>query len=146
MKILVYRASQGGIEVAPPSATGALILEPPVQLQYIRKGRPGVARRMAAEAAEGGAERAQDARRTLAAALQEHQTAPLAALRLAAGLSQAQVTELTQIMQPQLSRLENGRTPNPGTDTVNKLCRAYGVDQNTFAAALRETLEQQAGE
>lgn len=68
--------------------------------------------------------------------------APLAALRLRAGLSQDDVFKLTGLQQPQLSRLENGKTPNPQFDTIQKLAKLYGVSLEAVSDALIQTASQ----
>ncbi|WP_216352734.1 helix-turn-helix domain-containing protein [Paraburkholderia phenazinium] len=51
----------------------------------------------------------------------------LAAMRLAAGLSQTQLAEKTGILQPQIARLEAGAIANAGAKTIRKLREALGV-------------------
>lgn len=62
----------------------------------------------------------------LAAALQHDQILHLSALRLAAGLTQAELAARVGMTQPQLSRLESGRQRDVLLSTLQRLARALG--------------------
>lgn len=57
------------------------------------------------------------------------------ALRLAAGLSQAQLANAVGTSQPRIARIEAG-TEKPGLDMLRRLRDALNIDMNTLDAAL----------
>ena len=67
-----------------------------------------------------------EAKRKLGNILAADGLVPLAALRLQRGLSQQQLSDLTGIQQPQLSRIESGLHDIKAT-TAEKLAKALGV-------------------
>jgi transcriptional regulator with XRE-family HTH domain len=91
---------------------------------------------------EAGVEALRTARRALGDVLAQDGLSPLAAARLKAGLSQDDVYRRTGIMQPQLSRLENGRTPQPSAGTIEMLAAAYILSMEEVMTALRLTVQR----
>ena len=80
------------------------------------------------------AEHLTEARRNLAAELYADEPETLSALRLAAGLSQAQLAERADTHQPYIVRLERGQA-DPSTDMIARLAHALGVnDEQAFRA------------
>lgn len=77
------------------------------------------------------------ARQRLANRVGQGAPATLRELRLAAGLSQSQLAELTETSQPRIARLEAGRE-EPGLSTLRKLARALKTDINTVANVFHE--------
>lgn len=67
----------------------------------------------------------------------EHRT--LAALRLAAGLSQRQLGQRCSLGQQHISRYESGKH-KPSLDTAHGMARALGVDLDTYFAAWQATV------
>ena len=75
-----------------------------------------------------------EARRNLATELYADEPETLSALRLAAGLSQAQLAERADTHQPYIARLERGQA-DPSTDMIARLAHALGVnDEQAFRA------------
>lgn len=76
--------------------------------------------------------------------------------RRRAGLTQAQLAELTGVAQPAIARIESGRV-QPGVDTLARLLRACGwdlelmpragtgVDRTVMRELLRLTPEERLG-
>ena len=62
----------------------------------------------------------------------------LARLRDASKLRQVDVAAITGISQVELSRIENGKYPGLGIDTLERLCRALNVTVKEFFASLPE--------
>lgn len=69
-----------------------------------------------------------------------HDIAPLAALRLKVGLSQAELAQRTGIRQPHLSRLENGRHATASVETLTRLAQALGVSLDEVNDAFQRTV------
>lgn len=69
-----------------------------------------------------------------------HEIAPLASLRLKAGLSQADLAQRAGIRQPHLSRLENGHHATASADTLTRLAQALGVSLDEVNDALQRTV------
>lgn len=88
------------------------------------------------EADPGMAERMRNARREMALSAYADEPDTLSALRLAAGLSQKQLAELTETSQPHIARIEGGQT-DPSTDVVARLARALEIDEATAFRAIR---------
>ena len=143
MKIAVYRASLGATEVVlVPQVT--TLTSQGLRTPRAQAERPGgERRRRMAATADGRAELAQG-RQAVAEAMAEYlvDIAPLASLRMAAGLSQADVFDRVGILQPQLSRLENGRTREPSASTVERLADLYNVSMETVFQAIRKGCER----
>jgi DNA-binding Xre family transcriptional regulator len=78
------------------------------------------------------------ARHSLSGALAAHNLAPVAALRLRAGLSQKELCERSGIPQPHLSRLENGHVPMPDVGTLRKLALALDTSIEEVMAAFHQ--------
>lgn len=76
-----------------------------------------------------------DARRSMAATVYADETS-LSALRLRAGLSQAQLASRAGTSQSHIARIEAGTT-DPGTDLVVRLAEAMQVDAATAFNAVR---------
>lgn len=53
--------------------------------------------------------------------------------RIAAGLTQRQLSELSRVDQQTISRLESGRVMRPSYETVVRLCRVLKVDPQAIA-------------
>jgi transcriptional regulator with XRE-family HTH domain len=60
--------------------------------------------------------------------------AALRASRRAAGLSQRELAERTQLDFSYISKLENGRLPPPSADTVLAICRVLGIPAEDLLA------------
>jgi ribosome-binding protein aMBF1 (putative translation factor) len=86
------------------------------------------------EANPEDARRLKDANKWVAAKFYEAKEPTLAALRLAAGLSQRGLAAATGFEQSHISRYESGRIV-PGTDIGSKLARALGVTLDEFEQA-----------
>lgn len=68
---------------------------------------------------------------------------PLAALRLASGLSQAELGEKMNMKQPNIARLE--KTPgDPSLSTLQKLAEVLGVNIGEVIAAVESTNKAEA--
>jgi DNA-binding Xre family transcriptional regulator len=100
-------------------------------------GRPVSLRRAALLQTDEGRAKIAGARHSLSNALSAYGAAPVAALRLRAGLSQKELCEKTGILQPHLSRLENGHVPMPEVATLHKLAEALHVSLDEVTAAFR---------
>jgi DNA-binding XRE family transcriptional regulator len=68
---------------------------------------------------------------------------PLSALRLAAGLSQAELAEKMEMVQPNIARLEK-RPGDPSLSTLQKLAIVLGVDIREVIAAVEATNKAEA--
>lgn len=77
-----------------------------------------------------------EARQNLAVELYADEPETLSALRLAAGLSQAQLAERVGTYQPYIVRLERGQA-DPSTDMIARLARALGVDDEQAFRSVR---------
>jgi DNA-binding Xre family transcriptional regulator len=84
------------------------------------------------------------ARLALGHAMGVHDIAPLASLRLKAGLSQADLAQRTGIRQPHLSRLENGHHATVSADTLTRLAQALGVSLDEVNDALQRTVPRRS--
>lgn len=76
------------------------------------------------------------ARRQLATTIYQDEPETLSALRLAAGLSQAQLAKLVQTSQPHIARIERGTT-DPGTEMIARIASALGIDEIIAFRAVR---------
>ena len=76
------------------------------------------------------------ARRQLASTLYKDEPETLSALRLAAGLSQAQLAKLVETSQPHVARIERGVT-DPGTEMIARIAHALNIDEITAFRAIR---------
>jgi predicted transcriptional regulator len=81
----------------------------------------------------------QQARKSLAETLYADEPETLSALRLAAGLSQAQLAEKAYTSQPHIARIERGQT-DPGTDLIARIAAALGEDDMRVYRAIRNQL------
>src|SRR3990172_5617523 len=79
------------------------------------------------------------ARRDIAATLYADEPETLSALRLAAGLSQAQLAARADTTQPYIARVERGQT-DPGTDMRARSAQALGADEAHTFRAIRNQL------
>lgn len=75
-------------------------------------------------------------RRNLGATMYADEPETFSALRLAAGLSQAKLAELSHTSQPHIARIEGGIT-DPGTDVIAKIANALGVNDQVAFKAIR---------
>lgn len=80
------------------------------------------------------------ARRELSTSLYSDERETLSALRLAAGLSQAQLAAAAFTSQPHIARIERGQT-DPGTDVIARVARALGIAETRAYLAIRRQLE-----
>jgi len=120
--------------------SGGLVVTPHVEA--LPGARPRAQRRAQLLATEEGAALAGAVRQQLADAIGPHDIAPMAALRLRAGLSQEQLAALTGIAQPHLSRIENGRSESLTTNTLNKLAEALIADVGDVSRAFDATVQR----
>jgi hypothetical protein len=139
MRVSAFRLSPGSTEATevPRTLTGYVVAKPLKQ-----RVRPGAAARRELAATPEGEAAVRAARRVLGEMLAQDDLSALAAVRLKAGLSQDDVYRRTGIMQPQLSRLENGRTPQPSAGTVEMLAAAYDVSMEEIMNALRLSVQR----
>lgn len=79
------------------------------------------------------------ARERLANTLYADEPETLSALRLAAGLSQAQLAVKVSTSQPHIARIEKGQT-DPSTDVIARIAQALGVDEARVYGAIRNQL------
>jgi ribosome-binding protein aMBF1 (putative translation factor) len=79
------------------------------------------------------------ARQKLAAELYSDEPETLSALRLASGLSQAQLAARASTTQPYIAKIEAGRT-DPSTDMIARIAQALGVDETLAYRAIRNQL------
>ncbi|MBL8446727.1 MAG: helix-turn-helix transcriptional regulator [Zoogloeaceae bacterium] len=86
-----------------------------------------------------------EARREMAATVYADEVESLSALRLRAGLSQAQLAARMNTSQSYVARVESGTT-DPGTDTVSRMAEALGVDEGVAFKAVRYQRETRGGE
>lgn len=125
----------GGAE--QPTWSGATVFRP---AQPSRRGAR--VRNAALEAyrkTPEGQESARQAKRSLANALERAKLAPMAALRLRAGLSQQELSERSGLKQPHISRLENGQPGSMSNDTLKRLADALGVSMDDVNLAFQAT-------
>lgn len=80
------------------------------------------------------------ARKNLASEMYSDEPETLCALRLGAGLSQAQLAKLVETSQPHIARIEKGVT-DPGTDIISRIALALGVDEVRAFRAVRLQLK-----
>lgn len=91
------------------------------------------------ESDAGMAQHMAKARQDMAATLYADEPDTLSALRLAAGLSQAQLAARAQTTQPYIARIERGQT-DPSTDLIARIAQALGVDEAHTFRAIRNQL------
>ena len=117
-------------------------LLPTVRLQpaatEVRTGRPASRRRQALLQTQAGQAMHQRALKDLGDALDQHGVAPLAALRMRHGLTQKALCDASGLPQPHLSRLENGKVPNPDSATLERLAAALGVTMDEVMKAIQK--------
>ena len=77
-----------------------------------------------------------NARRNLAASMYADELETLSAVRLAAGLSQAQLAVLAQTTQPYIARIERGKL-DPSTDMIARIAQALGTSEDATFRAIR---------
>ncbi|MBI4696154.1 MAG: helix-turn-helix domain-containing protein [Gammaproteobacteria bacterium] len=82
------------------------------------------------------AELVAEARRKLSRELDSIEPESLASLRLAAGLSQAQLAARVGTSQPHIARIEMGKT-DPGTDLIARIAEALEQNASRIFAAVR---------
>lgn len=75
----------------------------------------------------------------MAATLYADESETLSALRLAAGLSQAQLAARACTTQPYIAKIERGQT-DPGTDIIARIAQALGVDEAHTFRVIRNQL------
>lgn len=80
------------------------------------------------------------ARKHLASEMYSDEPDTLSALRLGAGLSQAQLAKLVETSQPHIARIEKGVT-DPGTDMISRIATALGIDEVRAFRAVRLQLQ-----
>lgn len=68
---------------------------------------------------------------------------PLSSLRLAAGLSQAELADKMDMQQPNIARLEK-KPGDPSLSTLQKLATVLGVDIGEIIAAVEATNQAEA--
>jgi DNA-binding XRE family transcriptional regulator len=110
----------------------------PQQADVLSTQRPLSKRRQALlQTAQGQAMQVQ-ALKDLGGALHSHGVAPLVALRMRCGLTQKALCEASGLPQPHISRLENGKVPNPDGATLQKLAAAMGMSMDDVMAAIEQ--------
>lgn len=77
-----------------------------------------------------------EARRIAAATLYEGEPGSLAALRLRAGMSQAQLAAQAETSQSHIARIERGQN-DPSTDLIVRISQALGVTPNEVFEGVR---------
>ncbi len=77
-----------------------------------------------------------EARRGLSVDLYADEPETLSAMRLAAGLSQAQLAIRAQTTQPYIARIERGQA-DPGTDMIARIAGALGAEADLAFRAIR---------
>lgn len=100
------------------------------------KRRPGYSVRVKLQSSPEGRGVLANARREIGEVLQADHIAPLATLRLTRGMSQSQLSAMSGLPQPQISRLENGGQGDVMLSTVRTLAAALGVSLEDVAAAI----------
>ncbi len=80
------------------------------------------------------------ARKKVSGEMYKDELNTLSALRLAAGLSQAQLAELAHTTQPYIARIERGQT-DPGTNMIARIAAALKVDEATTYKAIRNQVK-----
>lgn len=81
----------------------------------------------------------EQARKQLATTLYADEPDTLSALRLEAGLSQAQLAARAATSQPHIARIERGQT-DPGTELIARIASALGIDEARVFRAIRNQL------
>lgn len=148
MTVTASLASQGASESQDVKRTPASAVSPALSRTFRgsvlsdrqesipgESARPVSARRAALLSTEAGQTMAREARKDIAAALDAHGISKVAALRLAAGLSQKELSAKTKILQPHISRLENGKVKTPELPTLIALAGALNVSLETLVNA-----------
>ena len=77
-----------------------------------------------------------EARRNVGRAIYGDDAQTLAAMRLGAGLSQAQLAERVSTSQSLIARIERGQN-DPGTDMIDRIATALGVDAGAVFVGVR---------
>ena len=106
--------------------------------QEVRTGRPASRGRQALLQTDAGQAMQHRALKNLGDALDQHGLAPLAALRMRHGLTQKALCDASGLPQPHLSRLENGKVPNPDSATLERLADALGVGMDEVMRAIQQ--------
>jgi DNA-binding Xre family transcriptional regulator len=108
------------------------------QADVMSKQRPLSKRRQALlQTAQGQAMQVQ-ALKDFGGALQAHGMAPLVALHMRCGLTQKALGDASYLPQSHISRLENGKVPNPDGATLQKLAAAMGVSMDDVMTAIQQ--------
>ena len=81
-------------------------------------------------------DRMAEARRQMAATVYAGESETLNALRLAAGLSQAQLASKVATSQSHIARIEHGQN-DPSTDLIARIAQALGIDEIKVFQAIR---------
>lgn len=136
-------AIEFGVASDPGTASGSVIKRVP-EAQLIRGTRRRSAGLQAYRETERGRAVELQAGRDIGEALSKHGVAPLAALRLRAGLSQAELSERTGLLQPHISRLENGHPGSITNETLQKLAVGLGVSLEEINGAFAMSRAKQA--
>jgi ribosome-binding protein aMBF1 (putative translation factor) len=84
-----------------------------------------------------------EARKNMAATVYGSEPITLSALRLAAGLSQAQLAKKAQTSQPHIAKIERGQN-DPSTDVIARIAQALGIDEVLAFQAIRNQLATRA--
>jgi len=87
---------------------------------------------------EAMATRLAEARRAIGAQIHADQPQSLAALRVAAGLSQAQLAQRIGTSQSHIACIERGKT-DPGTDVIERIAGALGANSGRVYSAIVAT-------
>lgn len=124
------------LQHAPILMSGAVVVSIS-SLAPAPSGRPGAARRARMEQSAEGRAALMQGRQRLGALLLQDGVLTLSALRLAKGLTQAELCSRAGLMQPQLSRLESGAHADVRHSTVERLASVLGCDLDTVSRALQ---------
>lgn len=81
-----------------------------------------------------------EARKEMAKGFYANEPQSFSSLRLRAGLSQSELASRAGTSQPHIARIEAGRN-DPGTETVQRIANALGVDVGEVFNAIRYQLE-----
>ena len=123
------------VKVTFTAGTARIVRAVPVVRPPEQK-RPGASVRAEMQFSPEGRAALNAARREIGKILQADHIAPLAALRLTRGMSQSQLSTMSGLPQPQISRLENGCQGDVMLSTVRTLAAALGFSLENVAAAI----------
>lgn len=147
-RVFTFRVQDGKAieQLLPPALSAGNVQARPVHPLPDDKRPLSKRRQQLALRPDGGRAELAKARRSAAGLLRAHSLSAVAALRLQAGLSQEEAAERSGILQPHISRLENGQVKEPELATIKSLSQAYNCSIDAMVNALDAAVRARHGQ